>query len=166
MIAAGLLLLLVQTTSAQQGADVPLASSQDLRARDVEATPDYDRKCLDNAPIQQINPRQKPATTIEQLPPTVDLPPEASAPESSLEKTAPKSPRAGLYDEVAMAWEVIRKRGQQPTPELIAREIGPDVLARFLNQFPGAETIFGRDSDTLPYAPPRPEPEIRMPEAP
>ena len=40
--------------------------------------------------------------------------------------------------EVARAFEVIRSRGQVPTPELIAREIGPDALQAYLQANPGA----------------------------
>src|SRR3546814_6661066 len=90
--------------------------------------------------------------TIQQLPETMELPRDAAAPEADLVRT--ERPRASLYLEVANAWEVIRRRGQQPTPELIAREIGPDMLARFLNQFPGSEALFGKDSDRHPVEPP------------
>ncbi|MGB7407505.1 MAG: hypothetical protein WA908_03300 [Pontixanthobacter sp.] len=61
-----------------------------------------------------------------------------------------ESPEARLYAQVAEVWETIRSRGQQPTPELIAREIGPDSLTTFLDQNPGAEGMFGEDSDELP----------------
>src|SRR3546814_17335112 len=87
--------------------------------------------------------------------------PNATAPETGLEQVTRRSPRADLYAEVAAVWELIRRRGQQPTPELIAREIGPDLLARFLNTFPGSEGMFGVDSDVLPIKPPQEPPPPR-----
>ncbi len=68
------------------------------------------------------------------------------------------SPELDLYNQVARVWTTIRLRGQQPTPELIAREIGPDQLSRFLGQVPNAGKIFGVDSDTLPIPKPGREP--------
>jgi hypothetical protein len=64
------------------------------------------------------------------------------------------SPEVRLYEKVAQVWYTLRQRGIQPTPERIAEEIGPDQLARFLDQNPEAGNIFGKDSDTLPL--PRP----------
>lgn len=106
--------------------------------------------------VEQVDVRKSTSVAVEQLPDTIDLPRDDSGPEGSLEKLTVEHPRAELYREVATAWEMIRRRGQQPTPELIAREIGPDMLARFLNQFPGSEGIFGADSDQLPIGPPDP----------
>jgi hypothetical protein len=65
-----------------------------------------------------------------------------------------RSPEQDLYNQVARVWTTIRQRGQQPTPELIAREIGPDQLTKFLGQVPDAGKIFGVDSDTLPIPKP------------
>jgi hypothetical protein len=87
---------------------------------------------------------------VGQLPPDLEIPPDDdSQPEIAISRPI-VSPEAALYGQVAEAWQVIRQRGQQPTPELIAREIGPDTLATFLDQNPAAADIFGRDSDTLP----------------
>lgn len=75
--------------------------------------------------------------------------------EARLERPAAASPEAELYRRVAEVWQVIRRRGQQPTPELIAQEIGPERLSSFLNNFPGSENIFGVDSDRLPLKAPQ-----------
>jgi hypothetical protein len=79
------------------------------------------------------------------------------APESAI-GTPEQTPELALYQQVAQVWSTIRQRGQQPTPELIAREIGPDQLTKFLGQIPNAPKIFGVDSDTLPLPKPGSEP--------
>lgn len=87
---------------------------------------------------------------VGQLPGDLEIPEDDdSRPEAAISRPV-ISPEAKLYGQVAEAWQVIRQRGEQPTPELIAREIGPDTLATFLDQNPAAADIFGRDSDTLP----------------
>ncbi|MBB5704843.1 hypothetical protein [Sphingopyxis panaciterrulae] len=126
------------------------ASAPDADAVDVEQVQAPSGKCQGS--IDQVGAVAPSDPTIQQLPETMELPRDAAAPEADLVRT--ERPRASLYLEVANAWEVIRRRGQQPTPELIAREIGPDMLARFLNQFPGSEAMFGKDSDRLPVEPP------------
>ncbi len=93
---------------------------------------------------------------VGQLPGDLELADDESGPEQAISKPY-VSPEAALYGQVAEAWQVIRQRGQQPTPELIAREIGPDTLARFLDQNPAAGDIFGQDSDDLPVDEPGPE---------
>lgn len=94
----------------------------------------------------------KPAN-VEQLADDLELSADQEAPEAHMVRKQ-QSPEERLYRDVADVWETIRRRGQQPTPELIAREIGPDALARFLDQNPGAEAAFGQDSDTLPVPSP------------
>lgn len=87
---------------------------------------------------------------VAQLPSDLEVPEDNnSQPELSISQPI-ISPEAALYEQVADAWQVIRQRGQQPTPELVAREIGPDALARFLDQNPAASDIFGQDTDDLP----------------
>lgn len=87
---------------------------------------------------------------VGQLPGDLEVPDDdGTSPESAISQPI-QSPEAALISRVAEAWQVIRGRGQQPTPELIAREIGPDQLATFLDQNPEATDIFGKDSDTLP----------------
>ncbi len=110
---------------------------------------------------EQVGTAEPADVAVDQLPDTIDLPGDAAGPEAGLAAVPPERPRDSLYLEVANAWEMIRRRGQQPTPELIAREIGPDMLARFLNQFPGSESMFGKDSDRLPVAPPSLPPDGR-----
>jgi hypothetical protein len=105
-------------------------------------------------PIEQVGSEERRPAGVAQLPPDAELGPSAKGPELDLEAVTRSSPEANLYAEVAAVWLLIRRRGQQPTPELIAREIGPDVLAKFLNSFPGSEKMFGVDSDTLPISPP------------
>ena len=105
--------------------------------------------------VEQLGQRERATARVRQLPADAEMLPSAPEPEQKLEQVTRRSPNATLYAEVAAVWELIRRRGQQPTPELIAREIGPDALARFLNSFPGSEGMFGVDSDTLPIKPPR-----------
>ncbi len=76
-----------------------------------------------------------------------------SGPEGSIGSDT-VSPEIKLYEKVAQVWYTLRQRGIQPTPERIAEEIGPDQLARFLDQNPSAGNIFGTDSDILPLPKP------------
>lgn len=57
------------------------------------------------------------------------------------ELASKSSPEASLTADVLRAWNQIRERGQTPTPDLIAREIGPDRLAEFLATSPGAGSV-------------------------
>jgi hypothetical protein len=109
--------------------------------------------------INQVAAPDRQPARVTQLPADTETVDPTPNPEAALEDPTDRSPRKELYREVAAVWEAIRRRGQQPTPELIAREIGPDNLARFLSAFPGSEAMFGIDSDQLPIdAPPPPQP--------
>lgn len=123
------------TTQVEQVASAPLPKSTAI---------------IDTADLPAIEGRRATAA-MGQLPDDIEVSEGDQGPETSLVSDR-VSPRAELYTEVAEVWAALRKQGQQPTPELIAREIGPDTLTRFLDQFPGAEQIFGRDSDNLPLA--------------
>lgn len=57
------------------------------------------------------------------------------------ELASKSSPEASLTADVLRAWNQIRERGQTPTPDLIAREIGPDRLAEFLATSAGAASV-------------------------
>ncbi len=94
---------------------------------------------------------ERRSTTVSQLPPLLDIKSNDAAPEAELE-TAPVDPDRALQAEVLRAWQSLRQRGQQPTPELVAKEIGPEALARFLATAPGAERLF--DGHTAPPVPP------------
>jgi hypothetical protein len=74
---------------------------------------------------------------IDQLPETLE--PGKNDDESQLEKGI--APARTLTSEVLAAWSLIRERGLTPTPDLIAREIGPDKLAEFLASNPAAGNI-------------------------
>lgn len=104
----------------------------------------------DDFQIEATPAENERRSEVGQLPGDLEVPDgEGKSPESAISKPI-QSPEAALFGRVAEAWQVIRERGQQPTPELIAREIGPDQLATFLDQNPDATDIFGQDSDTLP----------------
>ncbi len=98
---------------------------------------------------------ERRSATVNQLPPMLDVGTNHAAPEAELE-VAPADPDRALQAEVLRAWQSLRQRGQQPTPELVAKEIGPEALARFLATSPGAERLF--DGQVLPPAPPPPAP--------
>lgn len=99
-------------------------------------------------------PRQIPVTTddpkravpFSQLP--QDLQQSNDANENDL--ASKSSPEATLTADVLRAWSQIRGRGQTPTPDLIAREIGPDRLAEFLATTPAAANVLA--TGTLPDA--------------
>lgn len=108
---------------------------------------------------EQIGSHGTPSTDVDQLPQNLTLRADATPPESALDGGGGHASDS-LYREVAAVWQAIRQRGQQPTPELIAKEIGPENLARFLTLYPGAERIFA--NGTLP--PPTPvDPPMEAP---
>jgi len=77
-----------------------------------------------------------------------------ASPENDLVRdVASEGPGMALYREVALAWQAIRARGQQPSPELLAQSVGPDNLATFLSTFKNADRMFRPDIDTWPVAP-------------
>lgn len=79
---------------------------------------------------------------------------EDAAPEVDLTREqATVAPDMALYREVALAWQAIRARGQQPSPELLAQAVGPDNLATFLSTFRNADRMFRPDVDAWPVAP-------------
>ena len=77
--------------------------------------------------------------SMQQLPGNLAIRDEGDAPERTIGQGQRQTPNEQIYNQVADVWRSLRQQGQQPTPELIAREIGPDALARFLNTFPGSE---------------------------
>ena len=105
----------------------------------------------DNVDVDQIAPpisttnteqirsksRDVEEVDIDQLPETLE--PGKNDNESQLEKGI--APARTLTSEVLAAWSLIRERGLTPTPDLIAREIGPDKLAEFLASNPAAGNI-------------------------
>lgn len=146
--------LLLAVTAISPGGDIDVA--------DLPASRDR------NADVAQIETSEKPqqggeasegggssgkpdryAVTIGQLPADAEPLNDDDNMENSL-AADDIAPGGRLYAEVAEVWTMIRKRGLQPTPELIAREIGPDALTQFLDLFPAASDIFGKDSDSLP----------------
>jgi hypothetical protein len=96
------------------------------------------------AQIEQLAPAARPADAAN-LPqgrpdPRVSQLPQLLAPiegtdEERLKRTPTDDP-SGWTTEVLKALQIIRSRGQQPTPELIARELSPDALQAYLNQAP------------------------------
>lgn len=112
-----------------------------------------------NNALEQINRANRTTTNIDQLPQDARVGDDSANPEEDIGLSDSSDQKATLYAAVAEVWHVLRMRGQQPTPELIAREIGPERLSAFLNTFPGATGMFGIDSDTLPID----RPEERSP---
>lgn len=110
-------------------------------------------------PVPQRPVSSKEAASTAQLPP--GLHPVSDEPGQETGLTSPDTAAPDLMGEVARAWTVIRNRGQQPTPELIAREIGPDLLTAFLNQYPNGVALI--TSQQPPSAPPPPEPPPENP---
>lgn len=101
---------------------------------------------------------QRRPVAFSQLP--SDLQQSKDANENEL--ASKSSPEASLTADVLRAWSQIRERGQTPTPDLIAREIGPDRLAEFLATSPAAASVLA--TGMLPdkqeaNAPPAPAPD-------
>lgn len=91
------------------------------------------------ADAEQIKPKTPDtgALALDQLPESLE--PGKNANEGQLEKGI--APARTLTGDVIAAWSIIRDRGQTPTPDLIAREIGPDKLAEFLASHPAAGSV-------------------------
>lgn len=90
----------------------------------------------------------KPDARVAQLPATLD-PIEGSS-EKELQQSA-RPATTNWTAEVLRAMEIIRTRGQQPTPELIAREISPEALQAYLSTNPDLK-------DPAPSPAPAPQP--------
>ncbi|HKY82140.1 MAG TPA: hypothetical protein VJM09_11805 [Sphingobium sp.] len=88
--------------------------------------------------------------TVQQLPSTLEASAEHGKGEGTLIRGDDRKTLAG---EVARAAEMLRQRGQQPTPEALAREIGPDALATFLNQDPSALDSYSTPKEDAGAAP-------------
>jgi|GEM_PF-1520216 len=88
------------------------------------------------------------STAVAQLPPDA-VPRDGDEPEPARPASRPDGTASA---EVLRAWYAIRARGQEPTPELVAREIGPEAISE----------IFG--TPEAPPAEPTPDP-AKPPEA-
>ena len=141
------------STLALMAAAMPLAA---LAQVEVSGSTAIDQISLPDLSAQQIESDQV-ALSADSAPSLTQLPeglePVASANEDQLGETA--APPRSLTRDVLVAWETIRGRGQTPTPDLVAREIGPDRLAEFLATVPAAGNILatGTDPDTVPVSP-------------
>jgi len=145
--------LLLTTLSNGQQPAVKRDERTDLSENPVQIEQVQLKKGVAPASLKKIRQKAGGPIDVSQLPEDIDLANDQGAPETAIARTD-QTPELKLYRQVAEVWQTIRQKGQQPTPELIAREIGPDALATFLDQNPGAESIFGEDTDSLPVARP------------
>ena len=81
-----------------------------------------------DAVVDQLNNEAPITGSVDQLSDTLE--PVADSDEDAL--ASHDRPKADLTSQVIAAWNVIRQRGQTPTPDLIANEIGADKVAEFL----------------------------------
>lgn len=133
-------------------AQLPAASGNPARVDQV--VPPTASATVQRLPVASTKPSQ--AATVTQLPSSL----EPVRPDQE-ERLAPGPAPAGnnkAAADVARAIGVIRGRGQLPTPELIAREVGPDVLDSYLTQLnngaagvaPTAQQPLPGDTDKVP----------------
>lgn len=104
------------------------------------------------AGADQIN-RTAPTGPIDQVSADREIDGDATPESDLVSDIAEPGPDMALYRDVALAWQAIRARGQQPSPELLAQAVGPDNLATFLSTFRNADRMFRPDADTWPVAP-------------
>lgn len=151
------LLLLVAFDPGRVSADqivIPAQQSDDAQVEQLQTGPA--QQAIAAPPVgQKVD---KPAATA-QLSGNLEARSDADAPEQGL-REGEVDPGLLLYQRATDAWKIIRQRGQLPTPELMAREMGPEHLASFLERFRDAVLIFGKDSDTLPLPPPDPSTHV------
>lgn len=102
-------------------------------------------------------------TSIRQLPEMLDAPVGKSAGEETLAQST-GGDRYRLVEEVARVAEMLRARGQQPTPDALAREIGPDALTEYLSVDPSMLDSYAMPKDGHPSQP-LPEDVIVLPPA-
>jgi hypothetical protein len=94
-------------------------------------------------------------TVVEQLPADVTASDGDESEAALIAGSVGQSRTAAV--EIARAFEVIRGRGQVPTAELIAREVGPDVLQSYLQSNPAAL------ADPTPKPPVQTTPVVPLP---
>jgi hypothetical protein len=147
------ILALAAAAPASVAAPIAKAAQADATPLNVPQPAGASRPAVDQISLPAA-PAPSPRTNVSQIAADEKTAERVKdAPESAIGEVQ-QSPEQALYEQIAQVWTTIRKRGQQPTPELIAREIGPDQLTKFLGQIPDASKIFGVDSDKLPLARP------------
>ncbi|MBB4640103.1 hypothetical protein HNQ99_000383 [Rhizorhapis suberifaciens] len=136
-------IFLVMALLVNESPSAPIMDGPAVQVEQVQASHDG----AADVSVPNIGSATDNPTSVPQLPNTLDAPREAPKGEAVL---ATGGEKKDLAAEVARALEFIRQRGQQPTPEILAREIGPDALAAYLNQDPAHIDIFSTTNDTHP----------------
>jgi hypothetical protein len=127
-------------------ASVPSHAQRRIEGREAVSADQVAPAARTTLGTEQVNRQPQSPVGVTQLP--SDLQPLAPGSEAQLEAEA--GPPRTLTAEVLAAWNLIRTRGQVPTPDLIAREIGPGKLAEFLASSPGAANVLatGQEPDS------------------
>ena len=112
-----------------------------------------------DAVVDQLDNQTPTTGSVDQLSDTLE--PMADSDEDAL--ASHDRPKADLTSQVIAAWNVIRQRGQTPTPDLIANEIGADKVAEFLALGGPAASVLA--TGQLPDIP-TDDPKSRMPPPP
>ena len=104
--------------------------------------------------VDQLSGDDAPKSSdVDQLPDTLE--PINKGDEDALAQGS--QPTGDLTQQVIAAWNLIRDRGQTPTPDLIASEIGADKVAEFLAMGGGAARVLATgqlpDTGTQPDVP-------------
>jgi hypothetical protein len=156
MFALGLLTLLL--AEAQTTAPTPVATDQVVLGSvdPVSAGEQIARPALaepETLAVEPIRSEAGGAIGVDQLPEGLSAQIGSNKPKSNDGLEIQNQP--SLFQSVSAAWHLVRSRGQQPTPLLMAQEVGSEQLARFLNNYPGSEKIFGPGSVDFPVVEPR-----------
>ncbi len=116
-----------------------------------------------DAVVDQLGEKEPTSGEVDQL--SDSLEPLNDGDETALASS--DDPKGDLTSQVVTAWHAIRQRGQTPTPDLIASEIGAEKVAEFLAGGGQAASVLATgqlpDSAPLPQdpqgsAPPPPPP--------
>lgn len=118
-------------TTAPQQVNIDQLSGAEIDASGTVVQPiDGASDTLQQSPavVDQLGDRDSAPGGVDQLSDTLE--PIADSGETALVRQ--DHPKGDLASEVVAAWNMIRQRGQTPTPDLIANEIGADKVAEFL----------------------------------
>lgn len=137
-------IIMVLALALQSGTVAPADDGKDTFV--VEQLPNPQRASPDLDIPDLPRSKSENPTSIRQLPEMLDAPVGKSKGEETLAPVK-DTDRYRLAGEVARVAEMLRARGQQPTPDALAREIGPEALTEYLSVDPSMLDSYATPKD-------------------